>query len=303
MAKYRLKLILATTAIVALTLTACHGPADKAETEKPKVLTTFTILADMARNIAGDHLDVESITAPNAEIHEYQPTPADIKRAEGAKLILNNGLGLETWFQKFIAQTGAKNVVVSEGVQPIPVAEGDYRGKPNPHAWMSPTQAQIYVDNIVKAFSELDPAHKADFQANADQYKAKLEEVNTYLKNEIATVPANQRVLVSCEGAFSYLAKDTGLKEKYLWGVNGEGALTPKRVAEVETYVRDNKVPAVFCESTVTDKMKPIVEATGAKFGGILYVDSLSDDKGEVPTYLDLLRYDAQTIAKGLTGK
>lgn len=290
-------------ACVATMMGACSGPEATDEDAKPKVLTTFTILADMARNVAGEHLDVQSITTPDAEIHEYQPTPNDIKRAEGAKLILNNGLGLETWFEKFVAQTGAKTVVVSEGIDPIPVAEGDYQGKPNPHAWMSPIRAQVYVDNMAKAFSELDPEHKADFEKNAADYKAKLQEVDTYLKEEIASVPENQRVLVSCEGAFSYLAQDTGLTEKYLWGVNGEGALTPKRVADVETYVRENKVPAVFCESTVTDKMTPIVEATGVKFGGTLYVDSLSEEGGDVPTFLDLLKYDAELIANGLTGK
>lgn len=293
----------AVMACAALTISGCSNPGGEATQEKPKVLTTFTILADMARNVAGDHLNVESITQPDEEIHEYQPTPEDIKRAEGAKLILNNGLGLETWFEKFVEQTGAKSVVVSEGVTPIPVAEGDYQGKPNPHAWMSPTAAQIYVDNMAKAFSDLDPEHKGDFEKNAEAYKAKLQEVDTYLKDEIKTVPDKQRVLVTCEGAFSYLAKDTGLTEKYLWGVNGEGALTPKRVADVENYVKENQVPAVFCESTVTDKMTPVVESTGAKFGGTLYVDSLSGKDGDVPTFLDLLRYDAELIAKGLTGK
>ncbi|MDO5721314.1 MAG: metal ABC transporter substrate-binding protein [Actinomycetaceae bacterium] len=292
-----------TLAVSATFLAGCNAPSETDPEAKPKVLTTFTILADMAQNVAGEHLDVQSITSPNQEIHEYAPTPNDIKRAEGAQLVLNNGLGLEKWFEKFVGQTGAKTVVVTEGIEPIPVAEGDYEGKPNPHAWMSPTRAQIYVDNMAKAFAELDPEHQADYEKNAADYKQKLQEVDQYLKSEIATVPENQRVLVSCEGAFSYLAQDTGLLEKYLWGVNGEGALTPKRVADVEAYVRENQVPAVFCESTVTDKMTPIVQSTGAKFGGTLYVDSLSDEGGDVPTFLDLLKYDAELIAKGLTGK
>lgn len=293
--------------VTALALGACSNPTNNDNTdasgEKPKVLTTFTILADMASNVAGDHLQVESITKPDQEIHEYQPTPDDLKRAEGAQLVLNNGLGLELWFDRFIGQTGAKSVLLTEGIEPIAIAGGDYEGRPNPHAWMSPTAAQTYVDNIAKAFSELDPEHAEDYRANANAYKEQLAEVDRELKEQLATVPQNQRVLVTCEGAFSYLARDTGLVEKYLWAVNGEGALTPKQVADVENYVRENNVPAVFCESTVGDKMSPVVSSTNAKFGGTLYVDSLSGPDGDVPTYLDLLRYDANLIANGLTGK
>lgn len=253
----------------ALSLSACgNSTSTQAENEKPRVLTTFTVLADMAQNVAGEHLEVESITEPDAEIHDYQPTPADIKKAEDVDLILNNGMGLERWFEKFVANTNAKTAVLTEGITPIPIAEGEYEGKPNPHAWMSPTAAQTYVDNIVKAFVELDPENKADYEKNGADYKAKLADVDAKLKESINSIPENQRALVSCEGAFSYLARDTGLTEKYLWGVNAEGALTPKRVAEVEDFVKTNKVPAVFCESTVGDKMQPIVESTGVPFGG-----------------------------------
>ncbi|MDO5061237.1 MAG: metal ABC transporter substrate-binding protein [Actinomycetaceae bacterium] len=296
--------ITATVAACALALSACGQTAEKAQstqTEKPKVLTTFTVIADMAQNVAGEHLDVQSITEPDAEIHDYQPTPADIKKAEGVKLILNNGMGLERWFEKFVANTDAKTAVLTEGITPIPIAEGEYEGKPNPHAWMSPTAAQKYVDNIVKAFSELDPAHKADYEKNGEAYKAKLAAVDAKLKEAIKQIPENQRALVTCEGAFSYLARDTGLTEKYLWGVNAEGALTPKRVADVEAFVKENQVPSVFCESTVGDKMQPIVESTGVNFGGELYVDSLTGPDGEAPTFLDLLTFDAERIAEGLT--
>nr|WP_141553854.1 metal ABC transporter substrate-binding protein [Gleimia coleocanis] len=288
----------------ALSLSACgNSTSTQAENEKPRVLTTFTVLADMAQNVAGEHLEVESITEPDAEIHDYQPTPADIKKAEDVDLILNNGMGLERWFEKFVANTNAKTAVLTEGITPIPIAEGEYEGKPNPHAWMSPTAAQTYVDNIVKAFVELDPENKADYEKNGADYKAKLADVDAKLKESINSIPENQRALVSCEGAFSYLARDTGLTEKYLWGVNAEGALTPKRVAEVEDFVKTNKVPAVFCESTVGDKMQPIVESTGVPFGGELYVDSLTGPDGEAPTFLELLQFDAERIAAGLTGK
>lgn len=286
----------------ALALAACSSDDQQAE-GKPKVLTTFTVIADMAQQVGGDYLDINSITKFDQEIHDYHPTPDDIKKAEGAQLILNNGLGLERWFERFVSNSDAVTVELSEGVEPIPIGEGDYEGKPNPHAWMSPTVAQVYVDNIVKAFSDLDPDHKAEYEKNGEAYKAQLAEVDAKLKEELAKVPEKQRVLVTCEGAFSYLARDTGMEEKYLWGVNAEGALTPQRVAEVESYVKENDVPAVFCESTVGDKMKPIVESTNAAFGGTLYVDSLTSEDGDVPTYLDLLSYDADLIAKGLTGQ
>lgn len=302
----------AVLSLVAIGLTGCGANAGEKtaagqtphETEgKPIVLTTFTVLQDMAKNGAGDHLDVRSITKPGAEIHDYQPTPSDLKSAKDAKLILNNGLGLERWFEKFTADLDAKTANVSEGVKPIPIAEGDYEGKPNPHAWMSPKNGALYVHNIAKAFCDLDATNCNDYKANADKYAADIEKVGEDINTTLSSLDPKQRTLVSCEGAFSYLTRDYNLNEKYLWGVNAEGALTPSRVAEVENYVKESKVPAVFCESTVGEKMKPIVESTGVKFGGELYVDSLSEADGDVPTYLDLLKYDAKLITDGLTGK
>lgn len=288
---------------VVLSLGACSAEEKVAEGGKPLVLTTFTVLQDMAQNVAGEHLIVRSITKPDAEIHDYQPTPSDLKDAQGAKLVINNGLGLERWFEKFSANIDAPTAVVSDGVKPLPIAEGDYQGRPNPHAWMSPEAGAKYVDNMAKAFCDLDAKHCQDYQANAASYGAKIKEIGEKMSAELAAIPKKQRVLVTCEGAFSYLAKDQNLTEKYLWGVNAEGALTPKRVADIEEYVKKNRVPAVFCETTVGDKMRPIVESTGVKFGGELYVDSLSGPDGPVPTYLDLLQYDADLITKGLTGK
>lgn len=302
-------------AALALALSACGGSSSSMSSsssapasssaggDKPVVLTTFTVLADIAQNVAGDHLDVQSITTPDAEIHDYQPTPADIKKAADADLIINNGLGLERWFERFVADSKAKTVTVSDGVTPIPIASGDYEGEPNPHAWMSPGNGEIYVDNIAKAFEELDPDNAADYEKNAKEYKEQIAKIGDEMKKEIETLPQEQRVLTTCEGAFSYLARDTGMTEKYLWAVNAEGALTPQQVSEVEDYVKDNKVPAVFCESTTDNKMQPVVEATGAKYGGTLYVDSLSDADGDVPSYLKLLSYDADTITNAMTGK
>ncbi|KAE8763663.1 metal ABC transporter substrate-binding protein [Georgenia thermotolerans] len=294
-------------ATAALALAGCsQSPASEAldGEDTPVVLTTFTVLADIARNVAGEHASVESITKVGAEIHHYEPTPGDIAKASDADLILDNGLNLESWFEKFVEEVDIPHVVVSEGVEAMDITEDAYAGKPNPHAWMSPLNVQVYVDNIAAALSDLAPAHAADFTANAQAYKAELQEVHDELVAELSALPENERALVTCEGAFSYLARDTGLTERYIWAVNAEQQATPQQIAAAIEFVRANDVPAVFCESTVSDKpMRQVVEATDAVFGGTLYVDSLSEASGPVPTYLDLIRYDARAIIDGLTGR
>ena len=284
-------------------LTGCGGPNAASDDDRPMVLTTFTVLADIAENVAGEHLRVESITKPGAEIHGYEPTPGDIRKAADADLILDNGLNLEMWFAQFVETVDVPHAVVSEDVDVIDITGDAYAGKPNPHAWMSPANVQLYVDAMVEAFTELDPAHADDFAANAESYKAEVQQVQDDLSASLAVLPENQRALVTCEGAFSYLARDAGLTEAYIWPVNAEQQATPQQIAKVIEFVEAGDVPAVFCESTVSDKpMQQVVEATDAAFGGILYVDSLSEADGPVPTYLDLIRHDADTIVEGLTG-
>ena len=270
--------------------------------EKFKVVTTFTVIADMARNVAGDAAEVESITKAGAEIHNYAPTPGDIQRAQGAQLILWNGLGLERWFEKFFQNLdGVPGVVVSEDIEPMGIAEGPYEGKPNPHAWMSPGNALIYVDNIRDALVKHDPANADTYKANAEAYKQTIEAAVAPIRAKLDTVPADKRWLVSSEGAFSYLARDFGLKELYLWPINADQQGTPKQVRKVIDTVREHKIPTVFSESTVSDKpARQVARETGAHYGGVLYVDSLSEADGPVPTYVDLLKVTSDTIQKGL---
>ena len=287
---------------VAAIVAAC-APGDAGTAERPVVLTTFTVLADIAANVAGEHLSVESITKPGAEIHGYEPTPGDIKKAAQADLILDNGMNLEAWFAQFVDGIDVPHVVVSDGVQPLDIRDDAYAGMPNPHAWMSPLNVQVYADNIAGAFAELDPAHAGDYRANAAAYRGQLQEVHDDLVVRLDALPATQRALVTCEGAFSYLARDAGLTEKYIWAVNAEQQATPRQLTSTIEFVDTNDVPAVFCESTVSDApMQRVVEATGARFGGVLFVDSLSEADGPVPTYLDLIRHDASIIAAALTG-
>lgn len=285
-------------------VTGCEAVTADHSDDRPVVLTTFTVLADIAQNVAGDHLRVESITKVGAEIHGYEPTPGDVRKASGADLVLDNGLNLEVWFEQFVDSTELPHTVVSKGVEAIDITEDAYAGKPNPHAWMSPVNVQRYVDNMVVAFSELDPEHAADFEANGAAYRRELQAVQDELVAQLSGLPRNQRALVTCEGAFSYLARDAGLTERYIWPVNAEQQATPQQITSIIEFVKDNDVPAVFCESTVSDKpMQQVVESTDAAFGGVLYVDSLSEKDGPVPTYLDLIRHDATTIVTALTAR
>ena len=269
-----------------------------------QVLTTFTVLADMAREVGQEHVEVASLTKVGAEIHGYEPTPADLRRAAGADLVLDNGLGLEKWFEPFVARLDAPHATVSDGVDVIEIGSGAYDGRPNPHAWMSPVNGALYAHNIGAAFAAADPANAADYRANAADYAQRIEAVGRELAAEVDQVPAGSRVLVTCEGAFSYLARDVGLDEKFLWPVNADQQGTPQQVARVIDYVRDNDVRAVFCETTVSAAAQRQVAAeTGATYAGTLYVDSLSRPDGAVPTYLDLLTHDAHVISAGLRGE
>ncbi len=278
------------------------GPATAQD--RLKVVTTFTVIADMARNVAGDAADVVSVTRPGAEIHGYSPTPGDLRGAIDADLILRNGLNLELWFEQFLGNLGdIPSATLSEGIVPIPITEGAYEGRANPHAWMGAESALIYVDNIRNALSEADPANAETYAANAEAYKAEITATLDPIRAEIATVPEDRRWLVTCEGAFSYLARDLGLHEMYLWPINTDAVGTPQQVRRVIDGVREHGIPVVFCESTMnTDPARQVARETGAAYGGELYVDSLSEADGPVPSYLDLLRVTSETVARGLTG-
>lgn len=293
---------LSVLAVLSAVLITGMSPSNPASA-KMKVVTTFTVLADIAENVAGDAAEVVSITKPGAEIHGYEPTPRDIVRASGADLVLWNGMNLELWFEQFLSHLGDKpSATLTDGIVPISIASGAYEGKPNPHAWMGLNNALVYIDNIANAFSKHDPANAATYAANAAAYKDKLRATIEPLRARITTIPESERWLVTCEGAFSYLARDFGLKELYLWPMNADQMGTPQQVRKVIDGVRENKIPVVFCESTVnTAPAKQVARETGAKYGGVLYVDSLSEPDGPVPTYLDLLTVTAKTVADGLT--
>ena len=205
--------VAATAAAGVLVLGGCAGAEPGGgSSEKPTVLTTFTVLQDMTAAVAGDHVSVDSITKPGAEIHDYEPTPQDVTKASRADLVLDNGLHLEQWLEQFTSSANVAHRVVSEGVEPLDIA--DTPGTPNPHAWMSPRNGERYVDNIVTALSELDGEHAQQFRDNGEKYKEQIRAIGTDLTRKLEALPRNERALVTCEGAFSYLARDTGLTEK-----------------------------------------------------------------------------------------
>ena len=290
-----MKYLLKNLSIVVLGLAALQAEA------KFKVVTTFTIIQDIAQNVAGDAATVESITKPGAEIHEYEPTPKDIVKAQSADLILWNGLNLERWFERFFQNIKDKPaVVVTEGITPLSIYEGPYKDAPNPHAWMSPSNALIYVENIKNALVKYDPQNADTYQKNAAAYAEKIKQLDKPLREKLSQIPADQRWLVTSEGAFSYLAKDYDLKEGYLWPINAEQQGTPQQVRKLINLVKKNHIPVVFSESTVSAKpAQQVAKESGAKYGGVLYVDSLSAADGPVPTYIDLLNVTVSTIVKG----
>ena len=296
--------LVSAVAITALLSGCAESPSSEANSGsgQKKVLTTFTILADMAQTVAGDELTVDSITRIGAEIHGYEPVPSDIAKAQSADLILSNGMGLERWFEQFTGNLEeVPTAVLTEGIEEIAIAQGPYEDRPNPHAWMSPQNALIYIENIRQAFVELDPENAETYNKNAAAYSEQIQAIDTELRTNLSEVPEAQRYLVSCEGAFSYLARDYGLKEIYVWPINAEQQSTPKQIKAVIEAVEASDVPTIFCESTVSDEsQKEVAKATGAAFGGNLYVDSLSTAQGPVPTFLELLRYDAELISNGL---
>lgn len=287
--------------IIAILLTVTTFGAASADTLK--VVTTFTVFADMAKNVVKDRAEVVSITRPGAEIHNYQPTPGDIREAQGADLVLWNGLNLELWFEKFFENlSDVPGVLLTEGIEPMGIGEGPYNGKPNPHAWMSPENGVIYVQNMAKAFGKFDPDNAEFYNTNAEAYIKELRAISAPIQASIDAIDEKSRWLVTSEGAFSYLARDFGLQELFIWPINADQQGTPQQVRKVIDTVREFNIPAVFSESTVSaNPAQTIANETDAIYGGVLYVDSLSEADGPVPTYIDLLKVTVDTIAEGLS--
>ena len=287
--------------LICLNTTSCKRTSYKKEPNKEVILASFTVLADIIENVAKDDFIVRSITKPGIEVHGYQPTPSDLIKASKASVFFDNGFGFELWAEKFVSNLKVKRVTISDRLDPIFISEDFYKGKPNPHAWISPKRGMIYVDIIVDSLSEIKPSKAESFKNNGQIYKNKIAQLDKDFSLFINNLEKNNRYLVTCEGAFSYLTYDYGLKEAYLWPVNAESQITPKRMARTISLVKNQNIPSVFCESTVNNESQMIVVSeTGANYGGDLFVDSLSKDNGSANTYLKMLQKNLTLIKKGL---
>ncbi len=279
------------------------SPSRQPDASRPKVLASFTILADLAQAVAGDHLEVASLIKPGTEVHSYEPTPSDLRQAVGAVLIVDNGLNMESWRERFYTNLPdhIPRVTLTQGIEPLSINDATVAGRPNPHAWMSPRLAMVYVENLRQALTETAPEHAEAFAANAAAYNRQLQQLDEELHQTIARLPKERRLLVTCEGAFSYLARDYGLEEAYLWPVNGDSEVTAQRLAGVIRLVKERQVPAVFCESTVSSAtQEEVAAATGVRLAGVFYVDSLSGPQGPASTLLELQRHNIRTLVNGL---
>ena len=290
--------------LVALTTTSCKNISEVDKSNKKLLLVSFTVLEDIVKNIVGEEFNVKSITKPGMEVHGYQTTPSDLIKGSRAEVFIDNGFGFELWAEKFVSNLKVKRITIANNLKPLFIGEDAYKGKPNPHAWISPKRGIIYVDTLSRALSELKPESKTVFKKNAEIYKNKLLEIDEDFSLFLNTLKKNQKYLVSCEGAFTYLTNDYGLKEAYLWPVNAESQITPKRMAKVISLVKTNDIPAVFCESTVSSESQlAVARETGAKFGGNFFVDSLSEKNGPASSYIDLLNHNLNLIKQAFSTK
>jgi zinc/manganese transport system substrate-binding protein len=293
-------------AATALALAMCAAPA--AAQDKVRVVATFSILADFARNVGGDAVEVSELVGPDSDAHVYAPSPADAKRLAEAKLVLVNGLGFEGWLDRLVKASGTKATVAvtTKGIKPRQMKEdahghGHSHGRSDPHAWQSVANAKTYVTNIRDALVKADPDRKATYEANATAYAAKLDALDSEVKAAIATIPTERRKIITTHDAFGYFAAAYSVQFIAPQGVSTEAEVAARDVAKIVRQVKTQKIPAVFMEN-VTDPrlMKRIAEETGAKIGGRLYSDALSAKDGPAATYLDMMRHNLKELRGAL---
>jgi zinc/manganese transport system substrate-binding protein len=296
---------LGVTAAIAWAMTA----APTAAQDKVRVVATFSILADFARNVGGDKVEVTELVGPDSDAHVYAPSPADAKRLADAKIVLVNGLGFEGWLDRLVKASGTKAAVTvtTTGIKPRQLKEaghghGHGHGRSDPHAWQSVANAKIYVANIRDALTKADPAGKAAYEANAAAYLAKLDALDGEVKATVAAIPAARRKIITTHDAFGYFAAAYGMQFIAPQGVSTEAEVSARDLAKIIRQVKAQKIPAVFMEN-VTDPrlMKRIADETGARIGGRLYSDALSAAGGPAPTYLDMMRSNLKEFRGALT--
>jgi zinc/manganese transport system substrate-binding protein len=284
------------TAVLLLSVNA--APAQ----EKLKAVATFSILADFVKNVGGDRVEVQALVGPNGDAHVYQPSPGDAKTLAEARVIFTNGLGFEGWIARLIKASGSKApmIVATKGVKPRKMDE-DGHAETDPHAWQSVSNAKIYVANIRDALVAADPAGKAAYEANANAYLAKLDALDAEVKAAVEKIPADRRRIITTHDAFGYFATAYGVAFIAPQGVSTESEVSARDVARIITQIRKQTIPAVFLENITDDRLlKRIGAESGARIGGTLYSDALTDEKGLAPTYIDMMRHNVKQLAEAL---
>jgi zinc/manganese transport system substrate-binding protein len=271
--------------------------------EKLKVVATFSILSDFVKNVGGDRVEVQALVGPNSDAHVYQPTPSDAKTLADAKVVFVNGLGFEGWIARLIKASASKAAMVTatKGVKPRKAEDDHGHGDADPHAWQSVANAKIYVVNIRDGLIAADPAGKSAYEANAAAYLAKLEALDTEVKAAVGKIPADRRKIITTHDAFGYFGAAYGVAFIAPQGVSTESEVSARDVAKIITQIRKQKIPAVFLEN-VTDKrlLERIAQEGGARIGGTLYSDALTDEKGLAPTYIDMMRHNVKQLSAAL---
>jgi zinc/manganese transport system substrate-binding protein len=274
--------------------------------EKLKVVASFSILADLAKNVGGDRADVSMLVGPGGDAHVYTPTPTDARNVAAAKLVIVNGLGFEGWLARLVKSAGNKATIITatKGIAPRKekaAAHGHDDDDADPHAWQSVANAKIYVANIRDALIAADAAGAAGYRANAEAYLVKLEALDREVRDAVAKVPAERRKVISTHDAFGYFAETYGIAFIAPQGVSTESEATARDVARIITQIKAQRIPAVFLENVGDPRlMRRISMESGARLGGTLFSDSLTDEKGVAPTYIDMIRYNIKALTSAL---
>lgn len=294
-------------AIAFFGLMAVLQAAPASAQEKVKVIATFSILADLVKNVGGDRVEITSLVPVNGDAHVYAPSPADARKLADAKVVFTNGLGFEGWIPRLVKASGTKAVVIvaTKGVKPRKMEEtghGHDHAEADPHAWQSVANAKIYVANIRDALVGADPAGKVAYDANAAAYTSKLDVLEAEVKGQVGNIPADRRRIITTHDAFGYFKAAYGVDFIAPQGVSTESEASAKDVAKIIAQIKKQKIPAVFLENVSDPRLlERIANESGAKVGGTLYSDALTDEKGKAPTYIDMMKHNIRTLSAALT--
>ena len=295
------------TLTAALAVLSASAPA--LAQEKLKVLGTFSILGDFVKNVGGDRVEVTTLVGPNSDAHVYSPAPADAKRVAAARVIITNGLGFEGWMARLVRASGSKAspAVATKGIKPRKqAAHGHSHGQgpdhdTDPHAWQSVANAKIYVANIRDALIAADPGGKATYEANATAYLGKLDTLDKEVRDAVATIPQERRRIITSHDAFGYFQAAYGIEFIAPQGVSTESEASARDVGRIITQIKRQKIPAVFLENVTDPRLiQRIAAESGARVGGQLYSDALTDEKGTAPTYVDMIRFNIKQLVTAL---